>query len=76
MISEILIDEGYQVSTANGGQDANQQLQEISPDLVLLDIWMPDVDGISLLKTWKINPRKPRTPIGFLEMVAFYKWLH
>lgn len=55
LISEILTDEGYQVSTAEGGQDANQQLQNISPDLVLLDIWMPDVDGISLLKDWNKN---------------------
>ena len=59
LISEILIDEGYQVSTADGGQDANQQLQQISPDLVLLDIWMPDVDGISLLKTWNHNNNMP-----------------
>ena len=59
LISEILIDEGYQVSTAEGGQDANQQLQGISPDLVLLDIWMPDVDGISLLKTWNQNKNMP-----------------
>lgn len=59
LISEILIDEGYQVSTADGGQDANQQLETISPDLVLLDIWMPDVDGISLLKNWNQNNNMP-----------------
>lgn len=59
LISEILIDEGYQVSTADGGQDANHQLKEISPDLVLLDIWMPDVDGISLLKDWNQNNDMP-----------------
>lgn len=59
LISEILIDEGYQVSTADGGQDANHQLKEISPDLVLLDIWMPDVDGISLLKDWNQNSNMP-----------------
>lgn len=59
LISEILIDEGYQVSTAKGGQDANQQLKKISPDLVLLDIWMPDVDGISLLKNWNKNNNMP-----------------
>ncbi len=59
LISEILTDEGYQVSTADGGQAANQQLQQISPDLVLLDIWMPDIDGISLLKTWNQNQNMP-----------------
>lgn len=59
LISEILTDEGYQVSTAEGGQDANQQLLKNSPDLVLLDIWMPDIDGISLLKTWNQNQNMP-----------------
>lgn len=52
LISEILVDEGYQVSIAEGGEDAKLQLNSISPDLVLLDIWMPDIDGISLLKEW------------------------
>ncbi len=58
LISEILTDEGYQVSTADGGQDANNQLESITPDLVLLDIWMPDIDGISLLKEWSSNQNK------------------
>ncbi|WP_154222570.1 sigma-54-dependent transcriptional regulator [Marinicella rhabdoformis] len=52
LISDILSDEGYQVSTAENGATAQQQLSEFTPDLVLLDIWMPDVDGISLLKGW------------------------
>ena len=52
LISDILSDEGYQVSTAENGATAQQQLNEFTPDLVLLDIWMPDVDGISLLKGW------------------------
>ncbi len=59
LISEILTDEGYQVSVADGGKNANQQLQEISPDLVLLDIWMPDIDGISLLKSWNQSHSMP-----------------
>lgn len=59
LISEILTDEGYQVSIAEGGDHANQKLQEISPDLVLLDIWMPDIDGISLLKSWNQNLTMP-----------------
>ncbi len=59
LISEILTDEGYQVSTAEGGHDANQQMQDKTPDLVLLDIWMPDIDGISLLKSWNQNHNMP-----------------
>ncbi len=53
LISDILSDEGYQVSTAEDGASARKKLNEITPDLVLLDIWMPDIDGISLLKSWK-----------------------
>lgn len=52
LISEILIDEGYKVTTADSGNSALAVLNEISPDLILLDIWMPDLDGISLLKSW------------------------
>jgi two-component system nitrogen regulation response regulator NtrX len=59
LISEILTDEGYQVSMAEGGNDAKDQLKEINPDLVLLDIWMPDIDGISLLKEWNQQQHMP-----------------
>ncbi len=52
LISEILTDEGYQVKTAGDGQQALAMLAEETPDLVLLDIWMPQLDGISLLKQW------------------------
>lgn len=52
LVSEILQDEGYRVATADGGASARQQLRERRPDLILLDIWMPDIDGISLLKEW------------------------
>ena len=52
LVSEILQDEGYQVATAENGEQARQALRERRPDLILLDIWMPDIDGISLLKEW------------------------
>ena len=52
LISEILSDEGYQVKTAVSASEAEQHLQSWQPDLVLLDIWMPEMDGISLLKQW------------------------
>lgn len=53
LISDILADEGYSVSTAENGDSARVQLGQQKPDLVLLDIWMPDIDGISLLKSWR-----------------------
>lgn len=52
LVSEILADEGYQVSVAENGDKARQALRDRRPDLILLDIWMPDIDGISLLQEW------------------------
>ncbi len=53
LLQEILEDEGYDVSVAGSAQSAQQAIDEHTPDLVLLDIWMPDTDGITLLKTWR-----------------------
>ena len=52
LLSEILRDEGYGVRLAESAQAARLARQEMRPDLVLLDIWMPDTDGITLLKEW------------------------
>jgi DNA-binding NtrC family response regulator len=52
LLSEILFDEGYQVHMAENAEQARTFRNEHEPDLVLLDIWMPDVDGITLLKEW------------------------
>ena len=52
LVQEILQDEGYQVATAKDAEMARASKREQRPDLILLDIWMPDVDGISLLKEW------------------------
>ena len=52
LLSEILIDEGYDVRLAEHATAARHVRSELRPDLVLLDIWMPDTDGISLLKEW------------------------
>jgi DNA-binding NtrC family response regulator len=52
LLSEILTDEGHQVELAEDAAAARAARDRARPDLVLLDIWMPDVDGISLLKEW------------------------
>lgn len=52
LLSEILIDEGYDVRVAENATAAREVRNQLRPDLVLLDIWMPDMDGISLLKEW------------------------
>ena len=52
LVDEILADEGYEVGTAENAAAAREALREHRPDLILLDIWMPDIDGITLLKEW------------------------
>lgn len=52
LVKEILQDEGYQVETAASAKEAYQELSKAKFDCVLLDIWMPEVDGITLLKDW------------------------
>jgi DNA-binding NtrC family response regulator len=52
LLSEILTDEGHTIEQAENAAEARAVRERLRPDLVLLDIWMPDVDGISLLKEW------------------------
>ncbi len=55
LVSEILEDEGYRVVTAENAAKARELHRSRKPDLILLDIWMPGQDGISLLKEWREN---------------------
>ncbi len=55
LLSEILADEGYTVRVAGSAESAREARRAQRPDLVLLDIWMPDTDGITLLKEWQVN---------------------
>src|SRR5690554_6358339 len=52
LLDEILSEEGYDVTTASDAEEARQARKRGEFDLILLDIWMPDTDGISLLKEW------------------------
>jgi DNA-binding NtrC family response regulator len=52
LLSEILADEGHTIELAENAAQARACRERTRPDLVLLDIWMPDVDGITLLKEW------------------------
>jgi DNA-binding NtrC family response regulator len=52
LLSEILAEDGYQVRLAQNAAEARAFRSRTRPDLVLLDIWMPDTDGITLLKEW------------------------
>jgi len=54
LVQDILSDEGYEVAVAANGAEARSLRSQFSPDLILLDIWMPDVDGITLLREWSV----------------------
>ncbi|HKU84781.1 MAG TPA: sigma-54 dependent transcriptional regulator [Casimicrobiaceae bacterium] len=55
LLSEILQDEGYRVALAENAGEARAYRQRQQPALVLLDIWMPDTDGVTLLREWRAN---------------------
>ena len=55
LLKEILSEEGYEVDVAANAAQARASRARQNPDLVLLDIWMPDVDGISLLREWSAS---------------------
>ncbi len=59
LLQEILQDEGYEVNVAQNGSEAREAQRARRPDLVLLDIWMPDVDGITILKEWSQDGKLP-----------------
>src|SRR3954466_3247933 len=55
LLKEILSEEGYEVDVAANAVQARASRARQTPDLVLLDIWMPDVDGITLLREWSAS---------------------
>jgi len=57
LVSIALSEEGFRVVTANGGEDALARAEEVRPDIVLLDIVMPDLDGIEVMR--RLHERRP-----------------
>jgi two-component system nitrogen regulation response regulator NtrX len=66
LLKDILEDEGYQVDVAEHASAANEIRRVSSPDLILLDIWMPQVDGVTLLKQWKASG-EDRCPVVMMS---------
>jgi len=62
-VKEILEDEGYSVTVAGGADEARQACLRERPDVVLLDIWMPGTDGISLLREWAVAGVLSSSPV-------------
>ena len=59
VVGEILRDEGLLIETAENANVARDKYNKHSPDLVIVDIWMPDTDGITLLKEWRARENPP-----------------
>lgn len=66
LVHDILEDEGYEVHVAATGAEAREVRLRERPDLILLDIWMPDVDGVTLLKEW-IEEGGPSCPVVMIS---------
>jgi signal transduction histidine kinase len=63
VIEALLFREGYQLTYASSGRDALAQLDEIKPDVILLDVMMPDMDGIEVCRQIRANPQWQHIPI-------------
>ncbi|OPX84097.1 MAG: Transcriptional regulatory protein WalR [Pelotomaculum sp. PtaB.Bin104] len=67
LLKHNLSKEGYQVLCANNGRDAIRQVAEKEPDLVILDIMLPEMDGFDVLRTLKANRHSARIPVIMLS---------
>ena len=63
LLGTILVNSGYEVFEAVDGTDAAAKAAEIQPDVILLDIHMPGVDGLTLCSQLRSNPRFVNTPV-------------
>jgi DNA-binding NtrC family response regulator len=67
LLKEILTEEGYEVDVAADAAQARASREKSDPDLVLLDIWMPDTDGITLLREWCGNEKMSSCPVVMMS---------
>jgi CheY-like chemotaxis protein len=70
MVELKLSNEGFEVDTAESGQEALDYLRESLPDLVLLDIMLPDIDGLSVLNEIANQPETSNLPVIIYSNVA------
>ena len=66
LLRDILIDEGFEIFVAENATEARELKKNKTPDLILLDIWMPDCDGITLLKEW-VNEKFLTSPVVMMS---------
>ncbi|WP_178861916.1 sigma-54-dependent transcriptional regulator [Thiomicrorhabdus cannonii] len=67
LMQEIFEEEGYQIDTAGNGVQAKSAWKASVPDVIFLDVWMPDIDGITLLKEMQQDPLLEQTSIVMMS---------
>jgi len=70
LIKSVLELDGYNVVTAETGEQTFKVLKEVRPDLILLDVMMPDVNGIKILERIKNNPELEETHVILLTVLS------
>jgi len=70
LLGSIIYEQGYNVSISSSGAHALKSIDQHAPDLILLDIQMPEMDGFEVCKTLKSNPLTKDIPIIFLTAVT------
>ncbi|HSO27458.1 MAG TPA: hybrid sensor histidine kinase/response regulator [Anaerolineales bacterium] len=70
LLSRMLMDSGYQIRVANGGQRAIEAAFASPPDLVLLDVLMPDMDGYEVCRRLRADPRTGDVPVIFISALT------
>jgi two-component system cell cycle response regulator DivK len=72
LVRKILVDLGYQMIEAADGQAGLRLAQEFQPDLILVDVNLPDIDGLEVTRLTKSNPQTAHIPIVALTANAMY----
>lgn len=70
LMGSMIYDKSYNVSISSSGENALESISQQSPDLILLDIQMPEMDGFEVCKLLKSNPKTKEIPIIFLTAVT------
>ena len=70
LLSDTLSALGYEVSEAANAQSAQSKLESYEPDVILLDVMLPDMDGVSLCRTIRSNPKTAHIPILVISALS------
>jgi len=70
-VKSVLEDEGYEVMLANGGKEALEKLKTVKPDLVLIDFFMPKLNGLDLCKQIRMDSKLKKLNCAFLTVAIF-----